>query len=92
MRSGRPLQAIILDCSNISDIDTSAAHIFIEMCAEMKDRGIIMNIVKLRPTIKKILFQCGLLDVIKPEQVFAKRHDAMNFVQGHKVDFTSHAV
>jgi len=92
LRSQRPLQAIILDCSNISDIDTSAAHIFIEMCTELKERGITISVVKLRPNIKKILFQCGLIEVIGAEHVFAKRHDAMNHVQGHKVDYSSHTV
>lgn len=78
-----PLRAIILDASNIPEIDASAAQILLEMVSEWRERGIPFCIAKLRPTNHEILINSGLKTLVGMECIFSNKKEALEYVLDH---------
>jgi len=51
LRGMHPLYAIILDCSNVPDVDANALQILIEVIEQWKKKSVIVCFVKIRPII-----------------------------------------
>jgi len=90
LRGNSPLHAIILDASNIPEIDASATQILYEMVLEWEKRNIMVCFVKVRAPTKHLFIQSGLVDAIGSERFFYKRMDAVNYALGRKVDYSSY--
>lgn len=82
-RGRTPLKAIIVDASNIPEVDANALQILIEIVEQWKRKSVLVCFVKLRPTINMFFIRSGLMDSIGYDRIFQQRSEALKYVLDH---------
>jgi len=82
LRGMHPLYAIILDCSNVPDVDANALQILIEVIEQWKKKSVIVCFVKIRPIINSAFIRSGLMEEIGYDHIFQRKQEALSFVLG----------
>ena len=67
---------LLIDASAVAQIDSSAAAMLGELCAELRDRGITLGLAELHAEAREILQRAGVIDLIGPAMVFDILEDA----------------
>jgi anti-anti-sigma regulatory factor len=75
------LGAIVIDCKNISEFDTTALEAFLEMSKDWRNRGIFVYLAKVRPNVKQRLERAGIIKFLGGEEnvLFQKATSAVEF-------------
>jgi len=67
---------LLIDASAISQIDSSAAGMLAELCAELRDRGIRLVLAELHAEAREMLGRAGVIELIGSAMVFDILEDA----------------
>jgi high affinity sulfate transporter 1 len=67
---------ILIDASAITQLDSSAAEMLIELCNELRDRGIKLGLADLHAEVRQILDRAGVIECIGSDMVFDVLEDA----------------
>ncbi|KAM6468801.1 solute carrier family 26 member 10-like [Liasis olivaceus] len=81
LSSGLDVQAIILDCSGISFVDSSGARLLIQVCVECQKAGMQIHLSACNANVLQTLSFCGLMHHLTPQQIFVTVHDAISYLQ-----------
>uniref|UniRef100_A0A8D0AX75 Solute carrier family 26 member 10 n=1 Tax=Salvator merianae TaxID=96440 RepID=A0A8D0AX75_SALMN len=79
--SGIAIQAVILDCSGVSFIDSAGARLLIQVCRECQKAGVQMYLASCNAKVLQTLNSCGLMQLLLPQQIFVTVHDAASCLQ-----------
>ncbi|XP_062827159.1 solute carrier family 26 member 10 isoform X3 [Anolis carolinensis] len=79
--TGMAVQAVILDCSGVSFVDSAGARLLIQVCAECQKAGVQMHLAACNANILQTLSFCGLMHHLPPQQIFVTVHDAASYLQ-----------
>ncbi|XP_055520323.1 solute carrier family 26 member 10 isoform X2 [Leucoraja erinacea] len=71
------IQSVVIDCSSIIFIDTAGARLFVQMCMECQKADLWVYLAECNKEVLKVLACSGLLDHLRPEQIFVTVHDAV---------------
>jgi SulP family sulfate permease len=69
-------QWLLIDASAIPQIDSSAAAMLIELCSELRNRGLKLGLAELHAEARQMLDRAGVIECIGPEMVFDILEDA----------------
>ncbi|XP_020634026.3 solute carrier family 26 member 10 [Pogona vitticeps] len=78
---GTAVQAVILDCSGVSFVDSAGARLLIQLCTECQQAGIRMHLAACNVHVLQTLSFCGLMHHLPPQQIFVTVHDAASYLQ-----------
>jgi len=92
MNSKDPLQAIVLDVRNVSDIDGSAVQSLMELVNDWKQRKVSVCFVKLKAKNQEIFWRSGLMSIIGIDHIFASTKDAVAFLEGRLKSYSSYHI
>jgi MFS superfamily sulfate permease-like transporter len=67
---------ILIDASAITQLDSSAAEMLIELCNELRNRGIKLGLADLHAEVRQILDRAGVIECIGSDMVFDVLEDA----------------
>ena len=67
---------LLIDASAISQIDSSAAGMLGELCAELRNRGIRLGLAELHAEAREMLDRAGVIERIGSDMVFDILEDA----------------
>ncbi|XP_061470671.1 solute carrier family 26 member 10-like isoform X1 [Rhineura floridana] len=79
--SGMTVQAVILDCSGVSFVDSAGARLLIQVCVECQKAGVRMHLAACNAKVLQTLSSCGLIHHLPPQQIFVTAHDAASYLQ-----------
>jgi sulfate permease, SulP family len=71
-----PVRWLIVDAEAITNVDYTAARIVQQLYKELVQRGIVLGLARVSPSLKADLDRHLLTDVIGPAQLFDRLHDA----------------
>ncbi|XP_059812104.1 solute carrier family 26 member 10 isoform X4 [Hypanus sabinus] len=71
------IQSVIIDCSSIIFIDTAGARLFVQMCVECQKADLWVYLAECNKGVLRALTCSGLLEHLRPEQIFVTVHDAV---------------
>jgi SulP family sulfate permease len=77
-----PVRFLILDAGAITSIDYTAARVVRSLCEELVSRGISLVLVHAEVSLLSDLRRHHLIDVIGPEHIFEKLHEALAAING----------
>ena len=63
-------QWLVMDASGIPQMDSSAAAMLIDLCTELRDRGIKLGLAELHADARELLNRAGVIECIGPDMVF----------------------
>ncbi|XP_067880796.1 solute carrier family 26 member 10 isoform X3 [Heterodontus francisci] len=78
------IQSVVIDCSSVIFIDTAGARLFVQMCVECQKANMWVYLAECNKDVLKILTCSGLLNHLRPEQIFVTVHDAVVYVEQMK--------
>ncbi|XP_078390820.1 solute carrier family 26 member 10 isoform X2 [Cetorhinus maximus] len=78
------IQSVVIDCSSVLFIDTAGARLFVQMCMECQKADMWVYLAECNKDVLKILTCSGLLNHLRPEQIFVTVHDAVVYVEQMK--------
>ena len=78
-RKGGDLKAVILNAEAINYIDSSASHKLIAVITELQDRGIDFYLVGAIGPARDIIFNSGIIEVLKRENLFVRIDEAVAY-------------
>ncbi|XP_062979107.1 solute carrier family 26 member 10-like [Elgaria multicarinata webbii] len=81
LSSGVAVQAVILDCSGVSFVDSAGARLLIQVCVECQKAGVQMHLAACNANVLQTLSFCGLMHHLHPQQIFVTVHDAASYLQ-----------
>ena len=67
---------LVMDASGIPQMDSSAAAMLIELCTELRDRGIKLGLAELHADARELLNRAGVIECIGSDMVFDAVEDA----------------
>ena len=67
---------LVIDASAIPQVDSSAAAMLIELCTELRDRGIKLGLAELHAEAREMLDRAGVIECIGSDMVFDAVEDA----------------
>jgi len=71
---------IIIDCSSMPDLDSSAVRMLLSLVKKLDTMGVVIMFANWKRQQRDFLDSSGLFDVITPSHVFFNLHDAVEFV------------
>ncbi|XP_062892980.1 solute carrier family 26 member 10 isoform X1 [Mobula hypostoma] len=71
------IQSVIIDCSSIIFVDTAGARLFVQMCVECQKADLWVYLAECNKGVLRVLTCSGLLEHLRPEQIFVTVHDAV---------------
>jgi len=77
-----PVRYLVIDASAITDLDYTAARSFKYLCSELRDAGVEVVLARVTTYLKKDLDANGITSVVGEDRVFARLHEALEYVQG----------
>ncbi len=72
-----PVRWFVVDAGAITDLDYSAARSVLDLCAEMKQRGVKLVFGRVSAYLRADMDRHGITEVIGTEHIFTKLHDAL---------------
>ncbi|TPN86870.1 SulP family inorganic anion transporter [Aquimarina algicola] len=75
-QKGKELRTIILNAESINYIDSSAAHMLLQIIKELKNKNIQFMVAGAIGPTRDILFSSGLIHAIGKENLFVKTYEA----------------
>ncbi|XP_042304967.1 solute carrier family 26 member 10-like isoform X2 [Sceloporus undulatus] len=75
------VQAVILDFSGVSFVDSAGARLLIQVCVECQKAGVQMHLAACNANVLQTLSFCGLMHHLPPQQIFVTVHDAASYLQ-----------
>jgi MFS superfamily sulfate permease-like transporter len=75
--NGAKLQWVIVDAEATTNMDFSAAQVVRELAADLKERGVTLVFARVQQSLKADLDRHGVTQVLGPEHVFVRLHDAL---------------
>ncbi|XP_051865496.1 solute carrier family 26 member 10 [Pristis pectinata] len=75
------IQSVVIDCSSIIFIDTAGARLFVQMCVECQKADLWVYLAECNKDVLKVLTCSGLLEHLRPEQIFVTVHDAVVYLE-----------
>nr|XP_057941551.1 solute carrier family 26 member 10-like isoform X2 [Doryrhamphus excisus] len=82
--SDNDVQALLIDCSSVIFVDVAGARLFTQMCIECQKVGVHMYLSNCNKSVLKILASSGLMNHMKPQDIFVTVHDAVTYIQQQK--------
>ncbi|XP_072927249.1 solute carrier family 26 member 10 isoform X1 [Hemitrygon akajei] len=79
------IQSVIIDCSSIIFIDTAGARLFVQMCVECQKADLWVYLAECNKGVLRALTCSGLLEHLRPEQIFVTVHDAVVHLEQVKI-------
>jgi high affinity sulfate transporter 1 len=67
---------LLIDAGAISQIDSTAAEMLLQLCGELRDRGIRLGLAELHAEVREILERAGVMECIGSDMVFDILEDA----------------
>ena len=74
--AGSPVRWLIVDAEAITNVDYTAARIVQQLHKELVQRGIVVGLARVSPSLKADLDRHLLTEVIGPARLFDRLHDA----------------
>lgn len=74
------LEAIVLDCSAVTDLDTSGTHTLANLGRELAGSGVTLHLATVRGPVRDVLRRSGLWATFGPDQVHADVDDALEHI------------
>lgn len=74
---------LLIDASAVAQIDSSAAGMLGELCAELRNRGITLGLAELHSEAREILERAGVINLIGPAMIFDILEDAYQAFEAH---------
>ncbi|WP_411956281.1 SulP family inorganic anion transporter [Arvimicrobium flavum] len=68
---------LVIDASSIPQVDSSAAAMLEEVCAELHGRGVSLGLAELHAEVRGILDRAGVIERLGPAMVFDSLEDAL---------------
>jgi anti-anti-sigma regulatory factor len=79
---------VVIAADAISDIDSSAAEVLVELDRELRERGVTLVFAGLKGQVKDRLARYGLAEVFGPERFESTVGSAVNLYRSrHQVDW-----
>ncbi|XP_077185270.1 solute carrier family 26 member 10-like isoform X2 [Paroedura picta] len=75
------VQALVLDCSGVTFVDSAGARLLIQVCIECQKAGVQVHLAACNGNVLRTLSFCGLLHHLHPQQIFVTVHDAASYLQ-----------
>jgi SulP family sulfate permease len=72
-----PAQWVILDLESVSDVDSTAAEMLLELAADLRARGIGLALARLKAPVADYLLRAGLFDAVGRDRVYLEVDDAV---------------
>jgi sulfate permease, SulP family len=72
------LRAIVLDCSAVTDLDTSGEHTLRELDRELGEAGVELHLTTVRGPVRDVLHRAGLWEEIGTARVHPDVHTALD--------------
>jgi sulfate permease, SulP family len=72
-----PVRWLIIDAEAITNVDYTAAGIVKQLCKELVQRGVVLGLARVSPSLKSDLDRHRLTEIIGPAQLFDRLHDAL---------------
>jgi SulP family sulfate permease len=67
---------LLIDAGAIAQVDSSAAVMLMDLCAELRDRGIILGMAEVHAEARELLDRAGVIECIGSDMVFDVLEDA----------------
>ena len=77
----RELEHVVLICSAVNVIDTSALESLHTLIHELRDAGVTLHLAEVKGPVMDRLRRTDLLDQLKPGRVFLSTHEAMETLE-----------
>jgi sulfate permease, SulP family len=78
------VQWLVMDASGIPQMDSSAAAMLTELCADLRDRGIKLGLAELHADARELLERAGVIECIGSDMVFDVVEDALQAFEVQK--------
>ncbi|XP_038642623.1 solute carrier family 26 member 10 isoform X2 [Scyliorhinus canicula] len=78
------IKSVVIDCSSVLFVDTAGARLFVQMCVECQEADMWVYLAECNKDVLKILTCSGLLNHLRPEQIFVTVHDAVVHIEQMK--------
>jgi len=75
---------VLISAEPISDIDTTAAEMLIELDEDLNAHGIHLAFARLKDPVKDLIIRYGLLETIDKKHFFATHEDAVAAFEAHR--------
>jgi MFS superfamily sulfate permease-like transporter len=75
------LSSIVFDLSELKSVDASALSIFLEICHYYARQNRRVALVHLRRSVRKCFERAGIIEVVKPENVYRNIEQAVKMIQ-----------
>ena len=75
--NGAQLRWVIVDAEAITNMDFSAAQVVRELAADLNERGVTLVFARVQQPLKADLDRHDVTEVLGPEHIFVKLHDAL---------------
>eukprot|EP01113_Clastostelium_recurvatum_P011697 TRINITY_DN1598_c0_g1_i1.p1 TRINITY_DN1598_c0_g1~~TRINITY_DN1598_c0_g1_i1.p1 ORF type:complete len:869 (-),score=193.42 TRINITY_DN1598_c0_g1_i1:1-2607(-) len=76
---GEPYKAVVLDCSSINDIDSTAIRALKTMVDDMKNEGLLMFFACVKGPVRDSLRRSGVVSAFGHDKFFWRVHDAVDY-------------
>jgi high affinity sulfate transporter 1 len=73
-----PVQWFVVDSEAISNLDYTAAHVMLELLSELAQMGVVVAFARVPPYLEADFVRHHITDVVKPELIFHRLHDALD--------------
>ena len=82
-QSPEPLRAVVLDCSGINQLDSSAEEALREIDQGYRERGVTLYFSRVKGPVRDVMYRTGLLQQLSKERrIFLRTHDAVRAAEG----------
>jgi len=82
---------VLISAEPISDIDTTAAEMLIDLDNDLNAHGIHLGFARLKDPVKDLITRYGLLETIEEKHFFATHEDAVEAFRAHQARARSKA-
>jgi MFS superfamily sulfate permease-like transporter len=77
-----PVRWLIIDAEAITNVDYTAARIVQQLCKDLVQRGVVLGLARVPPSLKADLDRHLLTGIIGPAKLFDRLHDAVAAFRG----------
>jgi SulP family sulfate permease len=72
-----PVRWFVVDAGAITDLDYSAARSMRDLCADLKQTGVVLVFARVNEYLRADMDRHGITSVVGPEQIFTRLHEAL---------------
>jgi sulfate permease, SulP family len=72
-----PVRWVVIDAESIGDVDSSGAGVLADLADSLRERGIVLALVRLKAAVSNYLARAGVMDKVGAEHVYLEVDDAV---------------